>query len=112
MKDKDIVALGQATREVVPLCSICHVKTHKQTGGEYQCLICQRTYLPEREIMEYPDTISSPHDADMPEVEGTGGSFGLLTDNEDTAASDLYRNKEKRLGVRPTENVTYYEEYI
>ena len=56
--------------------------------------------------------ISTPHSEDNPEITGTDGGFGLLVDNEDTAASDLYKNKEKRLGVRPTENVTYYEEYV
>jgi len=56
--------------------------------------------------------ISTPHSEDNPEITGADGGFGLLTDNEDTAANDLYKNKEKRLGVRPTENVTYYEEYI
>lgn len=114
-KEDDSVLLSHSKESAsVPLCSICHVSTTKQKSGEYQCPTCQRTYNPNLEILEYPDTLSSPHDDEHAELAGIGGTGGsLLADNEDSAVSDLYRDrKEKRLGVRPDENVIEYSEYI
>jgi len=60
-------------------------------------------------LSEYEDDLVTSHSEENPELGGTG--CPLITDNEDTAASDLYKNKERRLGVRPTENVVEYTEY-
>ncbi len=57
--------------------------------------------------------ISTPHSDEYPEAGEGGGDIGyLVSDEEGSATDDLYKNKERRLGVRPDENVIYYEEYI
>ena len=61
---------------------------------------------------EYDDELVTSHSDENPELgEGGGGSGVLMCDDEGSATDDLYK-KEKRLGVRPDENVIYYEEFI
>lgn len=54
--------------------------------------------------------ISTPHSDENPEL-GENTVVDLIVDNEDIATADLYKSQ-KRLGVRPNENVVYYEETI
>ena len=106
----DSVSLGFSSS--VPICSICHTKTKIQKNGLYECPQCQRTYDPDREIVEYEDTLISSHQDEMPEIEGTGGGGGsLMCSEEGSAVDDLYK-QQRRLGVRPDENVIEYYEYI
>jgi hypothetical protein len=53
--------------------------------------------------------ISTPHSDENPELGGSG--VELMSDDECSAVDDLYK-KERRLGVRPDENVIYYEEFV
>jgi hypothetical protein len=61
---------------------------------------------------QYEDELVTSHSDENPELgEGGGSTVDLMSDNEGSAVDDLYK-KERRLGVRPDENVIYYEEYI
>ncbi len=58
--------------------------------------------------------IYTPHSDENPELgEAGGGGSGssLVCDEEGSAIDDLYK-KERRLGVRPDENVVEYYEYV
>jgi hypothetical protein len=55
--------------------------------------------------------ISTPHSDENPELGEGGGLGSLICDEEGSATDDLYK-KERRLGVRPDENVIYYEEFV
>jgi hypothetical protein len=55
--------------------------------------------------------ISTPHSDEYPELGEGGTGVELMSDDEGSAVDDLYK-KERRLGVRPDENVIYYEEFI
>jgi hypothetical protein len=106
------VNLGPFSFSSSPLCSICRIKTEKtKEAGIFECPQCQRTYDIDKEIVEFEDTLMSPHQYDLPEIEGTGSGTTLLSDDEGSAVDDLYK-KERRLGVRPDENVIYYEEFV
>jgi hypothetical protein len=60
---------------------------------------------------EYDDEIVTSHSDENPELgEGGGGGPSLISDEEGSATDDLYK-KERRLGVRPDENVVEYYEY-
>ncbi len=56
--------------------------------------------------------ISTPHSDENPEAGEGAGTGPTLLSEESSAVDDLYKNKERRLGVRPDENVVYYEEFI
>jgi hypothetical protein len=62
-------------------------------------------------VEEYDDELVTSHSDENPELgEGAGGP-SLICDEEGSATDDLYK-KERRLGVRPDENVIYYEEFV
>jgi hypothetical protein len=61
----------------------------------------------------YDDELVTSHSDENPELgEGGGNTVELMSSEEGSATDDLYKNKEKRLGVRPDENVIYYEEFV
>jgi len=63
---------------------------------------------------DYEDELVTSHSDEFPESgEGGGATVDLMTDKEEgSATDDLYKNKERRIGVRPGENVVYYSETI
>jgi len=63
---------------------------------------------------DYEDELVTSHSDEFSESgEGGGNTVDLMTDKEEgSATDDLYKNKERRIGVRPGENVVYYSETI
>ena len=55
--------------------------------------------------------IYTPHSDENPELGDGAGGPSLICDEEGSATDDLYK-KERRLGVRPDENVVEYYEYV
>ena len=62
---------------------------------------------------DYEDELVTSHSDEFPESgEGGGNTVELMSESEGSAVDDLYKNKERRIGVRPGENVVYYSETI
>jgi len=62
---------------------------------------------------DYEDELVTSHSDEFPESgEGGGNTVDLMTSEEGSATDDLYKNKERRIGVRPGENIVYYSETI
>ena len=63
--------------------------------------------MAKRDTKRNVDLVSSHSDNEDDE-----GPYLLCDEEDPSPVSELYRNTEKRLGVRPDENVIEYEEYI
>jgi hypothetical protein len=79
-----------------PICSACKVKLMQtDTQNEFVCPKCGRSYMPDFEIVEYPDEVVPVGSEDMPELLGIGGGAGIMaaTDEQDGSLTDqLYKS--------------------
>lgn len=61
---------------------------------------------------DYDDELVTSHSDENPELgEGGGNVVELMSEGEGSATDDLYK-QQRRLGVRPDENVIEYTEYV